>query len=367
MKTLKPFTLPKLIKFNSSNCSSYSNALHAQFHQTLHDLVKATTPKKWLITADLLDAWKERIDMETDIAEEAKQSALTEALLEKDVERDSYVTHILKLIDEFQRSPLKTMHEAARQLAPIMRVYNGVQREPAEVETEKLNGLELDLAKHSAETATLGLTTLINAMHTANTEYQALRSQRREEAIAADLPAARRVRREADDILEVVQAYVKEAFLQAADDAEKQKMEHLAEQMNRAIDDFRTTFNQREAQRLNNKDKEEEKNRTMLAPFIPALEEHLQLATGSITPTGKTRSVNKRKVFELRVSGRDESLWVALKNKALVEVKIPEKKNGKKPTTPKNGKNNGGKSGGGNGQGSASVTPKPSANPSGEN
>lgn len=126
MKTLKPFTLPKLIKFNSSNCSSYSNALHAQFHQTLHDLVKAATPKKWLITADLLDAWKERIDMETDIAEEAKQSALTEALLEKDVERDSYVTHILKLIDEFQRSPLKTMHEAARQLAPIMRVYNGV-------------------------------------------------------------------------------------------------------------------------------------------------------------------------------------------------------------------------------------------------
>lgn len=367
MKTLKPFTLPKLIKFNGSNCSNYSNALHAQFHQTLHDLVKAATPKKWLITADLLDAWKERIDMETDIAEEAKQSALTEALLEKDVERDSYVTHILKLIDEFQRSPLKTMHEAARQLAPIMRVYNGVQREPAEVETEKLNGLELDLAKHAAETATLGLTTLINAMHTANAEYQALRSQRREEAIAADLPAARRVRREADDILEVVQAYVKEAFLQAADDAEKQKMEHLAEQMNRAIDDFRTTFNQREAQRLNNKDKEEEKNRTMLAPFIPALEEHLQLATGSITPTGKTRSVNKRKVFELRVSGRDESLWVALKNKALVEVKIPGKKNGKKPTTPKNGKNNGGKSGGGNGQGSASVTPKPSANPSGEN
>ena len=178
--------------------------------------------------------------------------------------------------------------------------------------TAHIRGLEMDLAKHAAETAALGLTATIASLHQANEEFRVLRHKILMHEAKSALPKSRSIRKQNDRFFKVVCRSIEVAHFLSAVEADRKEIADLVDRMSRAAAKSRTTHNTSAAQR-----------EVAAVEEYAALELERGMPAGILAFTGHKRNVNKRTVYELLVQGTKQLLWVRIDKDRLVEVKAP--------------------------------------------
>ena len=237
-----------IMKINVSYVSQFNNARHAQFHRKQHELVHAADQAKLHMPAEVMNEWYSKILREVEINKEAAASVLSQRLIDKDKERDGLLSNLFGIVKAQKKSPVKVLREAAEVLDVAMHPYTEIQGEAFEVESAHVAGLLVDLGKHGAEVAALGLTMVINELRTVNDAYEQLRGQRRADAVANQLPPSRVVRPQTDEAFEVVCQYIQAAYLFATADDDKQMIATLVDGMNKITAEFKASHNESWAQ-----------------------------------------------------------------------------------------------------------------------
>ena len=323
MTKAESFELPELIMFEGVNHGTFRGALHAEFHRTQYDLVNAADKEKLGISSALMVAWDKQIKLEDDVNRRVNNMALTAQATEKDAERDGYISTLFSMVKSQRFNPNKEIHTIYNTLADVVNTYRGLQNESMDEKTAHIRGLEMDLAKHAAETAALGLTATIASLHQANEEFRVLRHKILMHEAKSALPKSRSIRKQNDRFFKVVCRSIEVAHFLSAIEADRKEIADLVDRMNRAAAKSRTTHNTSTAQREVAAAEEYEKLSKLLQPLFAALELERGMPAGTLAFTGHKRNVNKRTVYELLVQGTKQLLWVRIDKDRLVEVKTP--------------------------------------------
>lgn len=336
----KPFELPELISFEGVNHGIFRGALHAEFLRTQYDLVNAADKTKLGISDELMKAWDEQIKLEDEVNKRVNNMALTEQSNEKNLERDGYISTLFGMVNSQRFNPNKEIHKAYKTLADVVQTYHGLQNESMDEKTAHIRGLEIDLAKHTAETAALGVNATIASLHQSNEEFRMLRHKILAHEADTALPRSRSIRKRNDQFFKVVCRIIEVAHYQSTVEADRQAIVELVDKMNRAGNKSRTTHTASAAQQKVASAEEYEKISKLLQPLYAAFERERGMAAGTLAFTGHRRSKNKHLIYELSVGDTNQLLWVRISKDHLVEVKAPagaakEARDSHKPSKPK--------------------------------
>lgn len=253
-------SLPKAVKINGSNRHLLTNALHARLNVELYDRVEAVDRTKTHVPDNLMNEWLASIQLEIEINRAVAASALTARMAEKDAARDRLFVYAAGVVRAQALSPVADIREAAEELLPIVKTYKGLQDEAFDVETLHGVGLRADLSSHAGAVDKLGLTDVFNQFYQANDEYADLRVQRRNEAVASNLPPASEVRPRTDAACDLVSRHIEASYLFATADADRQAIIDLVAGMNRTIAEFKTAYRESQAQKKKKKTSQGEEN-----------------------------------------------------------------------------------------------------------
>ena len=241
--------MKRILRFEGTFSSLYSNILHAQYQRKQYELVKAADATKTNVSAEWLAEWEKAIKVETEINMQASASVFTAKMREKDAERDLLLTNIFSVVRAQRTSPVAAIREAAQRLYVVFKPYFGIQDEIFEAESGHIIGMEQDAARYQAEITALGLKPVFNELHTANEAYEKMRTDRRTEGLEAKLPDARTARRNTDELFEGACQCILASYILAKNDADKKLVANLVDAMNKTSADFRATHNASMAQK----------------------------------------------------------------------------------------------------------------------
>ena len=241
--------LPKFVRIQTIYLGAHSNATHTLFHNNQYDLVAKVEQTKLNIPADLLASWKANIDLEVEINKQSMMSALTKELEAKDVDRDRVLSRLFGLIKVHRLSFVEAESKPAERLYAALKPYLGIQKEAFGDETIHIVGLLKDTERFTAEITALGLAGLLTQLKTLNEEYRKLDAQRRSDSVASKLPNARSVRRQTDADFEVICQCIQASYMLAANNADKELILTLVNEMNRVASDLKASHNASVAQR----------------------------------------------------------------------------------------------------------------------
>ena len=241
--------MKRILRFEGTFSSLYSNILHAQYQRKQYELVKAADATKTNISAEWLAEWEKAIKVETEINMQASASVFTAKMREKDAERDLLLSNIFGVIKAQCKSPITAIREAAQQLYVVFKPYFGIQDEIFEAESGHIIGMEQDAARYQTEITALGLKPVFDELHTANEAYEKMRTDRRSEGLEAKLPDARTARRNTDELFEGACQCILASYILAKTDADKQTVANLVDAMNKTSADFKATHNASMAQK----------------------------------------------------------------------------------------------------------------------
>ena len=241
--------LPKIVRIQTTFLHDFNNATHALFHSNQYDLVAKVEQTKLNIPADALAAWKADIDLEVEINKQSMMSALTRELNEKDRVRDNLLTQLFGLMKVHRLSFVETERKPAERLYAALKPYFGIQREMVGNETIHIVGLLNDTERFAAEVTALGLAPLLAHLKALNDEYRTLDAQRRSDSVASKLPNARIVRRQTDADFEVICQCIQASYMLAANNADKELILTLVNEMNRVASDLKTSHKASAAQK----------------------------------------------------------------------------------------------------------------------
>ena len=241
--------MKRILRFEGTFSSLYSNILHAQYQRKQYELVKAADATKTNVSAEWLAEWEKAIKVETEINMQASASVFTAKMREKDAERDLLLTNIFSIVRAQRTSPVSAIREAAQRLYVVFKPYFGIQDEIFEAESGHIIGMEQDAARYQTEITALGLKPVFDELHTANEAYEKMRTDRRSEGLEAKLPDARTARRNTDELFEGACQCILASYLLAKTDADKQTVANLVDAMNKTSADFRATHNASMAQK----------------------------------------------------------------------------------------------------------------------
>ena len=245
----KKNSLPRMVRVETAYIRSFSSATHTLFHCNQYDLVAKVEQSKLNISADLLASWKANIDMEVEINKQSMLSALTREMEAKDAERDRILTQLFGLIRIHRLSFVEAERKPAERLYAALKTYFGIQTESFGDETIHIVGLLKDTERFTTEVTALGLTALLAQLKTVNEEYKKLDAQRRSDLVAAKLPDARSVRRQTDADFEVICQCIQASYMLAANNADKELILTLVNEMNRVASDLKASHKASAAQR----------------------------------------------------------------------------------------------------------------------
>ena len=329
-------TIPKMALVKTSLSTHYSNSHHLQFMFNVHALVKAADKLKLHLTDELLKSWADCIDMETELNKVANATLHAEQMAALDRQRDTLLTNLFGVIRVQQKSPVQAVKEAAQKLDKALGVYAGIQNKAADAETAEVRGLLKDLERFSAEMTALSLAPVVAELKAVNEKFQTVYKERQVKAVDEKLPALKEVRTMTDDVFDVVCRYIEGSYLLAATDEDRSLIERLVDQINQEVDHFKTAHKQSAAQKKNTlKPTPEEENR--LKAGFSALEQQMELESGSLSFTGKTKGTAAKRLFELSVKGqktpegKSKTIWVGVNKDGtlyLVEEKKPKAEGG---------------------------------------
>ena len=241
--------LPKFVRIQTIYLGAHSNATHTLFHSNQYDLVAKVEQTKLNIPADLLASWKANIDLEVEINKQSMMSALTKELEAKDVDRDRVLSRLFGLIKVHRLSFVEAESKPAERLYAALKPYLGIQKEAFGDETIHIVGLLKDTERFTAEVTALGLAGLLTQLKTLNEEYRKLDAQRRSDSVASKLPNARSVRRQTDADFEVICQCIQASYMLAANNADKELILTLVNEMNRVASDLKASHKASAAQR----------------------------------------------------------------------------------------------------------------------
>ena len=121
MKTkIKSFELPKILRIEGSNCSSFSSAHHLQFHFNVHELVTEVDKQKLHLSDALLKAWAECLELETEINKQAMATTQTDRMGELDRQRDDLLSNLFWVVKGQRKSPVELVRNAANELDKVL-------------------------------------------------------------------------------------------------------------------------------------------------------------------------------------------------------------------------------------------------------
>ena len=241
--------MKRILRFERTFSSLYSNILHAQYQRKQYELVKAADATKTNVSAEWLAEWEKAIKVETEINMQASASVFTAKMREKDAERDLLLTNIFSVVRAQRTSPVAAIREAAQRLYVVFKPYFGIQDEIFEAESGHIIGMEQDAARYQTEITALGLKPVFDELHTANEAYEKMRTDRRTEGLEAKLPDARTARRNTDELFEGACQCILASYILAKTDADKKLVANLVDAMNKTSADFKATHNASMAQK----------------------------------------------------------------------------------------------------------------------
>ena len=309
--------IPKMKLVDVARCSRYTNSHHLQFMFNVYALVKAGDKVKLHLTDELLKSWNDCIELETELNKQATATVHTEQMAALDRQRDTLLTNLFGIVRVQLKSPVQAVKEAAQKLDKALGVYAGIQNKAADAETAEVRGLLKDLERFSAEMTALSLAPVVAELKAVNEKFQTVYNERQVKAVDEKLPALKEVRTMTDAVFDVVCHYIEASYLLAATDEDRSLIERLVDQINQEVDHFKTAHKQSAAQKKNTpKPTPEEENR--LKAGFPALEQQMELESGSLSFTGKTKGTAAKRKYELAMAGKTtadgkvKTIWVGV-------------------------------------------------------
>ena len=328
--------LPRYVRVNTG-ITVHTSAMHAELHQQLYSLVAAQDKQKLHLTDELLKAWNDLIMQEVELNNAQQDTELTAKMQQLDDDRDALLSQLFSAIRNNRRSPVKALREPAERLVKLVDSYKGIQREVLQAESLHVNGLLMDLAKQSADTAALGLTAVIAMLKTTNEEFEQLELKRIDGTDKSGLSSTSALRPLTDEAFYEVRGNVEAAFYYATTAADKQMIATLVDNINAVLARYATSRKASEAQKAIARAMELESNHRLIDPLLPTFATAAGYAAGDVTFTGRTLNRNSELRYELRVASTGKTLWARVTAGRLVAIKT-------KPTA--------------GGSGSATVKPK---------
>ena len=328
--------LPRYVRVNAG-VKAYSSAMHGELHQQLYNLIAAQDKQKLHLTDEQLKAWNDLIMQEVELNNAQQDTELTAKMQQLDDDRDALLSQLFSTIRNNRRSPVKALREPAERLMKLVDSYKGIQREVLQAESLHVNGLLMDLAKQSADTAALGLTAVIAMLKTTNDEFEQLELKRIDGTDKSGLSSTSALRPLTDEKFYEVRGNVEAAFYYATTAADKQMIATLVDNINAVLARYATSRKASEAQKAIARAMELESNHRLIDPLLPTFATAAGYAAGDVTFTGRTLNRNSEQRYELRVASTGKTLWARVTAGRLVAIKT-------KPTA--------------GGSGSAMVKPK---------
>ena len=329
-------TLPRYVRVTGT-ITAHTSAMHGELHQQLYSLVAAQDKQKLHLTDELLKAWNDLIAQEVELNNAQQDTELTAKMQQLDDDRDALITQIFSAVRNNRRSPVKALREPAERLVKLVDSYKGIQREVLQAESLHVNGLLMDLAKYSTETAALGLTAVIAMLKTTNEEFEQLELKRLDGTDKSGPTSTKAVRPLTDEKFYEVRGNVEAAFYYTTVAADKQMIATLVDNLNAVLARYATTRKSSKAQQDIAKQMELESNHKRIDPLLPALAAKTGHAAGDLSFTGRTQIVRKETRYEVLAASTGKKQWARLVGGelALVKTKPSAKGNGSATVKPK--------------------------------
>ena len=305
----------------TAGVTTHTSAMHGELHQQLYSLVAAQDKQKLHLTDELLKAWNDLIAQEVELNNAQQDTELTAKMQQLDDDRDALITQIFSAVRSNRRSPVKALREPAERLVKLVDSYKGIQREVLQAESLHVNGLLMDLAKYSTETAALGLTAVIAMLKTTNEEFEQLELKRIDGTDKSGPTSTKAVRPLTDEKFYEVRGNVEAAFYYATAAADKQMIATLVDNLNAVLARYATTRKSSKAQQDIAKQMELESNHRRIDPLLPALAAKTGHAAGDLSFTGRTQSVRKETRYEVLAASTGKKQWARLVGGELVFAK----------------------------------------------
>ncbi|WP_277073120.1 DUF6261 family protein [Segatella oulorum] len=320
--------LPRYVRVNTG-ITVHTSAMHGELHQQLYSLVAAQDKQKLHLTDEQLKAWNDLIMQEVELNNAQQDTELTAKMQQLDDDRDALLSQLFSAIRNNRRSPVKVLREPAERLMKLVDSYKGIQREVLQAESLHVNGLLMDLAKQSADTAALGLTAVIAMLKTTNDEFEQLELKRIDGTDKSGPTSTKAVRPLTDEKFYEVRGNVEAAFYYATTATDKQMIAALVDNLNAVLARYATSRKASEAQKAIARAMELENNHKLIDPLLPAF----AAAAGDVTFTGRTLSRNSEQRYELPVASTGKTLWARVTNGRLVAIKTKPTAGGSGPAT----------------------------------
>ena len=159
-------------------------------------LVESATPEALGIEAAEFAEYKEKVDLLQQRVAYPTASVKTDESDEVDRMRDATLSYLFAAINAGVNLPIEAQREAAKALEVITRAYANIQRLPDQSETNRIDGLLLDLDTEEAKAhlATMGLTPIVAELKSLNERYTTLTDERTAAEMARTLPSATEIR-----------------------------------------------------------------------------------------------------------------------------------------------------------------------------
>lgn len=360
--------LPRYVRVNAG-ITVHTSAMHGELHQQLYNLIAAQDKQKLHLTDELLKAWNDLIMQEVELNNAQQDTELTAKMQQLDDDRDALLSQLFSTIRNNRRSPVKALCEPAERLMKLVDSYKGIQREVLQAESLHVNGLLMDLAKQSTDTAALGLTAVIAMLKTTNDEFEQLELKRIDGTDKSGLSSTSALRPLTDEKFYEVRGNVEAAFYYATTATDKQMIATLVDNINAVLARYATSRKASEAQKAIARAMELESNHRLIDPLLPAFATAAGYAAGDVTFTGRALIRNSEQRYELRVGSTGKTLWARVTNGRLVAIKTKPTAGGSGSATVKpKGGNHGsdGKKPSGDGRQSGDDKPAGGKQPSGD-
>ena len=313
-------TTPRYVRVTGA-IATHTSAMHGELHQQLYNLIAAQDRQKLHLTDEQLKVWNDLIMQEVELNNAQQDTELTAKMQQLDDDRDALLSQLFSAIRNNRRSPVKALREPAERLMKLVDSYKGIQREVLQAESLHVNGLLMDLAKQSADTAALGLTVVIAMLKTTNDEFEQLELKRIDGTGKSGLSSTSALRPLTDEAFYEVRGNVESAFYYATTAADKQMIATLVDNLNAMLARYATARKVSKAQQAIARQMELESNHRRIAPLLPALAAKTGHAAGDLSFTGRTLIRNYELRYELRMASSGKTLWARLVGGELVFVK----------------------------------------------
>ena len=313
-------TTPRYVRVTGT-ITAHTSAMHGELHQQLYSLVAAQDKQKLHLTDELLKAWNDLIMQEVELNNAQQDTELTAKMQQLDDDRDALLSQLFSTIRNNRRSPVKALREPAERLVKLVNSYKGIQTEVLMAESLHVNGLLMDLAKQSTDTAALGLTAVIAMLKTTNEEFEQLELKRIDGTDKSGPTSTKAVRPLTDEKFYEVRGNVEAAFYYATAAADKQMIATLVDNLNAMLARYATSRKSSKAQQDIAKQMELESNHKRIDPLLPALAAKTGHAAGDLSFTGRTNVANKETRYEVLAASTGKKQWARLVGGELVFVK----------------------------------------------